>query len=72
MNFLLTPEGGKYLQTRQSFETDHEELFINLERLATNDPLSYGQISFDTVVTTIQNENSSPLPLTVRNRSSFC
>ncbi|CAF3113974.1 unnamed protein product, partial [Rotaria sp. Silwood2] len=49
--FLFIDIDGQYMQTRSTLETSLNNLFINLERLAIRDLLSYGQISYDTILT---------------------
>ncbi|CAF2887601.1 unnamed protein product [Rotaria sp. Silwood2] len=63
--FLLTDIGSQYMQTRSTLETSSSHLFINLERLGTHDLLSYGQLSYDTILTSIQSNNTLPLPVNV-------
>ena len=60
--FLITNVGGQYMQTRSTLEASSNDLFTNIERLGTHDLLSYGQLSFDTILTSIQSNNASPLP----------
>ncbi|CAF4906981.1 unnamed protein product, partial [Rotaria sp. Silwood2] len=55
----------QYMQTRSTLETSSSHLFINLERLGTHDLLSYGQLSYDTILTSIQSNNTLPLPVNV-------
>lgn len=63
--FLLTDIGNQYIQTRSTIDTNLGNLFTNIERLGTNDLLSYGQLSYDTILTSIQSNNASPLPVNV-------
>jgi hypothetical protein len=63
--FLLTDIGGQYIQTRSTLETSSNDLFTNIDRLGTHDLLSYGQLSYDTILTSIQSNNASPLPVNV-------
>ncbi|CAF1318201.1 unnamed protein product, partial [Rotaria sordida] len=60
--FLLADIGSQYMQTRSTLETNSSDLFINLERLGSRDLLSYGQLSYDTILTSIQSNNTLPLP----------
>ncbi|CAF4235644.1 unnamed protein product, partial [Rotaria sordida] len=41
----------------------YSTLFKNFERLSTHDLLSYGQLSYDTISTSIHSNNTSPLPI---------
>ncbi|CAF3660224.1 unnamed protein product [Rotaria sp. Silwood1] len=61
--FLLTDIGGQYMQTRSTLDTSSNNLFKNIERLGTQDLLSYGQLSYDTILTSIQSNNTLPLPV---------
>ncbi|CAF5002671.1 unnamed protein product, partial [Rotaria sp. Silwood1] len=47
----------QYMQTRSTLDTSSKNLFTNIERLGTRDLLSYGQLSYDTILTSIQNDN---------------
>ncbi|CAF3263472.1 unnamed protein product [Rotaria sp. Silwood2] len=48
--------------TRHStLDTISNNLFTNIERLGTRDLLSYGQLSYDTILTSIQSNNTLPL-----------
>ncbi|CAM2712576.1 unnamed protein product [Rotaria socialis] len=60
--FLLTDTGAQYIQTRSTLDASLSNLFTNIERSGTNDLLSYGQLSFDTILTSIQSNNALPLP----------
>ncbi|CAF1330959.1 unnamed protein product [Rotaria sp. Silwood1] len=42
------------MQTRSTLDTSSNNLFTNIERLGTCDLLSYGQLSYDTILTSIQ------------------
>ncbi|CAF3887053.1 unnamed protein product [Rotaria sp. Silwood1] len=42
------------MQTRSTLDTSSKNLFTNIERLGTRDLLSYGQLSYDTILTSIQ------------------
>ena len=44
-------------------------LFKNFERLSTHDLLSYGQLSYDTILTSIQSNNTFPLSVNVKYSS---
>jgi hypothetical protein len=63
--FLLTDIGGQYIQTCSTLGISSNNLFTNLERLGAYDLLSYGQLSYDTILTSIQSNNASPLPVNV-------
>ncbi|CAF4864163.1 unnamed protein product [Rotaria sp. Silwood1] len=45
------------MQTRSTLDTSSKNLFTNIERLSTRDLLSYEQLSYDTILTSIQNDN---------------
>ncbi|CAF1453062.1 unnamed protein product [Rotaria sp. Silwood1] len=49
------------MQTRSTLDTSSNNLFTNIERLGTCDLLSYGQLSYDTILTSIQSNNTLPL-----------
>ncbi|CAF1400420.1 unnamed protein product [Rotaria sp. Silwood1] len=49
------------MQTRSTLDTSSNNLFTNIERLGTHDLLSYGQLSYDTILTSIQSNNTLPL-----------
>ncbi|CAF1065722.1 unnamed protein product [Rotaria sp. Silwood1] len=49
------------MQTRSILDTNSNTLFTNIERLGTRDLLSYGQLSYDTILTSIQSNNTLPL-----------
>ncbi|CAF4157610.1 unnamed protein product, partial [Rotaria sordida] len=61
--FLLTNIGGQYMQTRSTLDTSSSNLFKNIERSGTRDLVSYGQLSYDTILTSIQSNNTLPLPV---------
>ncbi|CAF1469081.1 unnamed protein product [Rotaria sp. Silwood1] len=42
------------MQTRSTLDTSSKNLFTNIERLGTRDLLSYEQLSYDTILTSIQ------------------
>ncbi|CAF3872009.1 unnamed protein product [Rotaria sp. Silwood1] len=42
------------MQTHSTLDTSSNNLFTNIERLGTRDLLSYGQFSYDTILTSIQ------------------
>jgi hypothetical protein len=63
--FLLTDIGSQYIQTCATLGISSNDLFTNIERLSTQDLLSYGQLSYDTILTSIQSNNASPLPVNV-------
>jgi len=63
--FLLSDVGGQYIQTCSTLGISSTHLFTNIERLGTDDLLSYGQLSYDTILTSIQSNNASPLPVNV-------
>lgn len=63
--FLSTDIGGQYIQTRARLEISSDEIFTNIERLGTRDQLFYGQLSYDTILASIQSNNASPLPVNV-------
>ncbi|CAF1335124.1 unnamed protein product [Rotaria sp. Silwood1] len=44
------------MQTRSTLDTSPNNLFTNIGRLGTRDLLSYGQFSYDTILTSIQND----------------
>ena len=60
--FLSNEQGGKYIETCSTIGVRSKRIFTNLERLVTNDFLSYGQLSYDIILTSIQSNNTSPLP----------
>ncbi|CAF3598174.1 unnamed protein product [Adineta steineri] len=62
IQFLLTDIGDQYIRTRSTLETSSNDLFTNIERLGTHDLLTYGQLSYDTILASIQSNNASPLP----------
>lgn len=72
--FLLTDIGGRYIQTCLTLGIDSHHLFTNVERIGSHDVLSYGQLSYDTILTSIQSNNASPLPVNVSclKEMSFC
>ncbi|CAF3767188.1 unnamed protein product [Rotaria sp. Silwood1] len=45
------------MQTRSTLDTSSNNLFTNIERLGIRDLLSYEQLSYDTILTSIQNDN---------------
>ncbi|CAF1545939.1 unnamed protein product [Rotaria sp. Silwood1] len=49
------------MQTRSTLDTSSNNLFTNIEQLGTRDLLSYGQLSYDTILTSIQSNNTLPL-----------
>ncbi|CAF5029096.1 unnamed protein product [Rotaria sp. Silwood1] len=49
----------------QHNDTSSNNLFTNIERLGTRDLLSYGQFSYDIILTSIQNNNTLPLSINV-------
>ncbi|CAF1400533.1 unnamed protein product [Rotaria sp. Silwood1] len=51
------------MQTRSTLDTSSNNLFTNIERLGTRDLLSYGQLSYDTILTSIQSNNTLPFIL---------
>ncbi|CAF5121292.1 unnamed protein product [Rotaria sp. Silwood1] len=53
--------GGQYMQTCSTLDISSNNLFTNIERLDTRDLLSYGQLSYDTILTSIQSNNTLPL-----------
>jgi hypothetical protein len=63
--FLLTDIGGQYIDTCSTLGISSNDIFTNIERLGTQDLLSYGQLSYDTILTSIQSNNASPLPVNV-------
>ncbi|CAF5138571.1 unnamed protein product, partial [Rotaria sp. Silwood1] len=42
-------------------DTSSNNLFTNIERLSTRDLLFYGQLSYDTILASIQSNNTLPL-----------
>ncbi|CAF1320799.1 unnamed protein product [Rotaria sp. Silwood1] len=44
------------MQTRSILDTSSSNLFTNIERLGRRDLLSYGQLSYDTILTSIQKQ----------------
>ncbi|CAF1374949.1 unnamed protein product [Rotaria sp. Silwood1] len=44
------------MQTRSTLDTSSNNLFTNIERLGTRDLLFYGQLSYDTILTSIQKQ----------------
>ncbi|CAF1265402.1 unnamed protein product [Rotaria sp. Silwood1] len=56
------------MQTRSILDKSLNNFFQNIERLGTRDLLSYAQLSYDTILISIQ--NNTKLPLTV-NVSSY-
>ncbi len=63
--FLLNDIGGQYIRTCSTLGINSNNLFTNIERLGTDDLLSYSQLSYDTILTSIQSNNASPLPVNV-------
>jgi hypothetical protein len=63
--FLLNDIGGQYIRTCTTLGINSNNLFTNIERLGTDDLLSYSQLSYDTILTSIQSNNASPLPVNV-------
>ncbi|CAF1549388.1 unnamed protein product [Rotaria sp. Silwood1] len=55
------------MQTRSTLDTSSNNLFTNIERLGTRDLLSYGQLSYDTILTSIQSNNTLPLSVNVND-----
>ncbi|CAF1312558.1 unnamed protein product [Rotaria sp. Silwood1] len=53
------------MQTRSTLDTSSNNLFTNIERLGTRDLLSYGQLSYDTILTSIQNNNLAQKNLSI-------
>ncbi|CAF1489816.1 unnamed protein product [Rotaria sp. Silwood1] len=51
------------MQTHSTLDTSSNNLFTNIERLGTRDLLSYGQFSYDTILTSIQSNNTLPLSI---------
>ncbi|CAF1328863.1 unnamed protein product [Rotaria sp. Silwood1] len=49
----------------QHNDTSSNNLFTNIKRLGTRDLLSYGQLSHDTILTSIQSNNTLPLSVNV-------
>ncbi|CAF1437542.1 unnamed protein product [Rotaria sp. Silwood1] len=49
------------MQTRSTLDTSSNNLFTNIERLGTRDLLFYGELSYDTILTSIQSNNTLPL-----------
>ncbi|CAF1483858.1 unnamed protein product [Rotaria sp. Silwood1] len=54
------------MQTRSTLDISSNNLFTNIERLGTRDLLSYGQLSYDTILTSIQSNNTLPLSVNVQ------
>ncbi|CAF1311945.1 unnamed protein product [Rotaria sp. Silwood1] len=54
------------MQTRSTLDTNSNNLFTNIERLGTRDLLFYGQLSYDTILTSIQSNNTLPLSVNVQ------
>ncbi|CAF1630865.1 unnamed protein product [Rotaria sp. Silwood1] len=50
----------------QHNDTSSNNLFTNIERLGTRDLLFYGQFSYDTILTSIQSNNTLPLSVNVQ------
>lgn len=63
--FLSTDIGGRYIQTCSTLGVSLHHLFNNIERVGSHDSVSYGQLSFDAILTSIQSNNASPLPVNV-------
>ena len=63
--FMLTDVGGQYIRTCSTLGISSNHLFTNIERLGSHDSVSYGQLSYDTILTSIQSNNASPLPVNV-------
>ncbi|CAF5142085.1 unnamed protein product [Rotaria sp. Silwood1] len=55
------------MQTRSTLDTSSNNLFTNIERLGTRDLLFYGQLSYDTILTSIQSNNTLPLSVNVND-----
>ncbi|CAF3853578.1 unnamed protein product, partial [Rotaria sp. Silwood1] len=53
----------QYMQTRSILDKSLNNFFLNIERLGTRDLLSYAQLSYDTILISIQ--SNTKLPLTV-------
>ncbi|CAF5135248.1 unnamed protein product [Rotaria sp. Silwood1] len=49
------------MQTRLTLDTSSNNSFTDIEWLGTRDLLSYGQLSYDTILTSIQSNNTLPL-----------
>lgn len=63
--FLSNELGGRYIQTCSTLGVNLHHLFTNIERVGSHDFLFYGQLSFDAILTSIQSNNASPLPVNV-------
>ncbi|CAF1277551.1 unnamed protein product [Adineta ricciae] len=63
IQFLLSNIGTQYIQTRSTLEATSNDLLTNIERLGTHDLLSYEQLSYDTILASIQSNNAAPLPV---------
>ncbi|CAF5088978.1 unnamed protein product, partial [Rotaria sp. Silwood1] len=55
----------QYMQTRSILDKSLNNFFLNIERLGTRDLLSYAQLSYDTILISIQ--SNTKLPLTVNS-----
>lgn len=66
IQFLVSNIGTQYIQTRSTLEATSNDLLTNIERLGTRDLLSYEQLSYDTILASIQSNNAAPLPVNVR------
>ena len=62
---LSTDIGNQYIQTRSRLQTNTDNLFTNIERLGSFDSLSYGQLSYDTILTFIESNHPLSLPADV-------
>ncbi|CAF4975016.1 unnamed protein product [Rotaria sp. Silwood1] len=70
--FLISDQ---YMQTRSILDKSLNNFFLNIERLGTRDLLSYAQLSYDTILISIQ--SNTKLPLTVnkfklREKQIYC
>ncbi|CAF1040913.1 unnamed protein product [Rotaria sp. Silwood1] len=55
------------MQRRSTLDKSSNNLFENIEQLGALDLFSCGQLSYDTILTSIQSNNTLPLPVNVMN-----
>ncbi|CAF5114936.1 unnamed protein product, partial [Rotaria sp. Silwood1] len=51
------------MQRRSTLDKSSNNLFENIEQLGALDLFSCGQLSYDTILTSIQSNNTLPLPV---------
>ncbi|CAF1324051.1 unnamed protein product [Rotaria sp. Silwood1] len=65
INMTLVSLVSDYLYTRLTLDTSSNNSFTDIEWLGTRDLLSYGQLSYDTILTSIQSNNTLPLSVNI-------